>query len=88
MLGSNAIMPRMTRRIVIIEDEADIVELVRYNFRKEGFEVQSFARGKDGLEELRRNPPDLVLLDIMLPDQDGFEVCKRLRAEPRLKAVR
>jgi len=87
MLGSNAIMPRMTRRIVIIEDEADIVELVRYNFRKEGFEVQSFSRGKDGLEGLRRNPPDLVLLDIMLPDQDGFDVCRRLRAEPRLRGV-
>jgi len=87
MIGSNAIMPRVTRRVVIIEDEADIVELVRYNFRKEGFEVQSFSRGKDGLEGLRRNPPDLVLLDIMLPDQDGFDVCRRLRAEPRLKGV-
>jgi len=77
----------MSKRIVIIEDEADIVELVRYNFRKDGFEVQSFSRGKEGLEHLRRNSADLVILDIMLPDQDGFEVCKRLRAEPRLKSV-
>jgi len=72
-------------RITIIEDEKDIVDLVRYNFRKEGFEVTSYLRGKEGLEALRRNPPELVLLDIMLPDLDGLELCKRLRADDRLK---
>ena len=72
---------------MLIEDEKDITELVRYNFRKEGFEVASFVSGKDGLEHLRRNPVDLVLLDIMLPDLDGFEICKRLRAEERLKSL-
>ena len=77
----------MSKRIVIIEDEQDIVELVRYNFVKEGFEVRSFTRGKDGIEDLRRNHADLVILDIMLPDQDGFEVCKRLRAEQRMKSI-
>ena len=77
----------MRPRVVIIEDEKDIIELVRYNFRREGFEVDGFSRGRDGLEHLRRNPPDLVLLDILLPDEDGFEICKRLRADPRLKSV-
>ena len=77
----------MAKRIVIIEDELDIVELVRYNFLKEGFEVRSFTRAKDGIEDLRRNHADLVILDIMLPDQDGFEVCKRLRAEQRMKSI-
>ena len=77
----------MRQRIIIIEDERDIVELVRYNFRKEGFEVESFSRGRDGLEYLRRSPADLVLLDIMLPDEDGFEICKRLRADERLKTL-
>jgi len=75
------------QRFIIIEDERDIVELVRYNFRKEGFEVEGFSRGRDGLEYLRRNHADLVLLDIMLPDEDGFEICKRLRADERLKAL-
>ncbi len=75
----------MGHRITIIEDEKDIVDLVRYNFRKEGFEVTSYLRGKEGLEALRRNPPELVLLDIMLPDLDGLELCKRLRADDRLK---
>ncbi len=75
----------MRHRIVLIEDEKDIVELVRYNLRKEGFDVTSYARGTEGLEDLRRRSADLVLLDVMLPDVDGFEVCKRLRAEERLK---
>jgi len=74
-------------RIVLIEDEKDIVELVRYNFRKEGFEVSAFTSGREGLEYLRRNPADLVLLDIMLPDLDGFEICKRLRGENRSKSL-
>ena len=77
----------MRKRIVLIEDEKDIVELVRYNFRKEGFEFSSFTSGKEGLEHLRRHPVDLVLLDIMLPDLDGFEICKRLRAEDRMKSL-
>ncbi len=77
----------MQQRIVIIEDEKDIVELVRYNFCKEGFEVESFPRGKDGIEYLHRKPADLVLLDILLPDLDGFEICKRLRADDRLRAI-
>jgi two-component system alkaline phosphatase synthesis response regulator PhoP len=74
-------------RIVIIEDEKDIVDLVRYNFRKEGFEVEGFLRGKDGLEYLRQRTTDLILLDVLLPDLDGFEICKRLRADDRLRAV-
>ncbi|HOL73469.1 MAG TPA: response regulator transcription factor [Bryobacteraceae bacterium] len=77
----------MRHRIIIIEDEADIVEMVRYNFRKEGFEIESFSRGREGLERLRRNPPDLLLLDIMLPDEDGFSICRQLRADPRLKEL-
>jgi DNA-binding response OmpR family regulator len=77
----------MSQRIVVIEDEKDIVELIRYNFSKEGFEVASFVRGKDGLDYLRSGRADLVLLDILLPDLDGFEVCKRLRADDRLKAI-
>jgi phosphate regulon transcriptional regulator PhoB len=75
------------QRVVIIEDEADIVEMVRYNFRKEGFEVESHGRGREGLEALRRNPPDVLLLDIMLPDEDGFAICRKLRTEDRLKSL-
>jgi two-component system alkaline phosphatase synthesis response regulator PhoP len=77
----------MRQRIVLVEDEKDIVELIRYNFQREGFDVQAFLRGKEGLDYLRRHGADLVLLDILLPDQDGFEICKRLRADERLKSL-
>ena len=87
VLFAGDIISRVTQRIVMIEDERDIVELVKYNFRKEGFELESFNRGKEGLEHLRRSQPDLVLIDILLPDLDGFEICKRLRTDERLKSV-
>ena len=77
----------MRPRVVIIEDEKDIVELVRYNFRREGFEVESFGRGREGLDFLRRNPVDVVLLDILLPDDDGFNICRRLRADDCLRGL-
>jgi phosphate regulon transcriptional regulator PhoB len=75
------------QRIAIVEDEADIVELIRYNLKKEGFEVESFERGREALESLRRSPADLVLLDIMLPDEDGFEICKKMRSDDRLRTM-
>ena len=77
----------MSPRIVMIEDEPDIVELVRYSFHKEGFQLDSFVRGKDGLDYLSRKPADLVLLDIMLPDLDGFEICKLMRGNERMKTI-
>jgi DNA-binding response OmpR family regulator len=77
----------MPRRLVLVEDEKDIVELVRYNFRKEGFEVESFARGREALDHLRRSGAELVLLDIMLPDIDGLAICKLMRAEERLRTI-
>ncbi|HEX5413462.1 MAG TPA: response regulator transcription factor [Terriglobia bacterium] len=77
----------MHQRVAIIEDEKDIVDLVRYNFRKEGFVIESFSSGRDGLEYIRNNSVDLVLLDVMLPDVDGMEICRRVRADESLKAL-
>jgi DNA-binding response OmpR family regulator len=74
-------------RVVIIEDEKDIVELVRYNLRKEGLEVLGFVRGREGLDYIRRNPVDMVLLDVLLPDLDGFEICRALRADDRTRSL-
>src|SRR5438132_971796 len=85
-LGPDSLEMTM-RRLVIIEDETDIVKLLEYNFRREGFEVESFGRGREGLESLQRKPPDAVLLDILLPDQDGFEICRHVRADDRLKTI-
>lgn len=75
----------MAHRIVVIEDEKDIAELLRFTLQQEGYEVRCAARGQEGLELIRRGPADLALIDIMLPDLDGLEVCKRVRADRELQ---
>lgn len=67
--------------ILVIEDEEDIAELIRYNLEREGYRVVHAESGERGLEIVRRQRPDLVLLDLMLPGMDGLEVCKRVRAD-------
>lgn len=77
----------MTHRIVVIEDEKDIAELLRFTLQREGYEVRCAAGGMEGLELIRRGPADLALIDIMLPDLDGLEVCKRVRADRGLRGL-
>jgi two-component system phosphate regulon response regulator PhoB len=72
----------MERRVVIIEDERDVARLLEFNLRGAGFTVVSAATGAAGLDEVRRHKPDVVVLDLMLPDQSGYEVCKQIRADP------
>ncbi|MCS6970412.1 MAG: response regulator transcription factor [Planctomycetota bacterium] len=74
-------------RILVIEDEPDLQDLLRYNLQKDGHLVTVAGTGNDGLYELRRQPFDLVLLDLMLPDRDGLEVCRIIRADEALQAV-
>ncbi|MCE9592563.1 MAG: response regulator [Planctomycetes bacterium] len=68
--------------IVVIEDEPDILEVVQYNLTREGYKVTTSQSGDDGLARVRRENPDLVLLDLMLPGIDGIEVCRRLQSDP------
>ncbi len=75
------------KRILIIEDDRDIVELVRYNLASEGFEVNSAADGSSGLAQIRKTPPDLLLLDLMLPKVPGLEVCKEIRRDAALNRL-
>jgi len=72
----------MERRVVIIEDERDVARLLEFNLRGAGFEVASAATGATGLAAVMRDQPDVVVLDLMLPDQSGYEVCKQIRADP------
>jgi len=74
-------------RVLIIEDEPDLQELLRFNLHKEGHAVTVAGTGSDGLHELRRQPFDLVLLDLMLPDRDGLEVCRIVRSDEALSAM-
>jgi two-component system phosphate regulon response regulator PhoB len=78
----------MTRpTILIVEDEPDIRELLEYTFGREGYEVSVAGDGLVGLSETRRQVPDLLLLDLMLPGLDGLEVCRRLKQDPCTRAV-
>jgi DNA-binding response OmpR family regulator len=68
------------RTVLVVEDEASLASTLSYNFRKNGFNVISASDGVEGLQAARRESPDLVVLDLMLPKMDGLEVCRRLRA--------
>jgi DNA-binding response OmpR family regulator len=72
------------RKIALIEDDADLFQLVKYNLEKEGFTVVGASTGRGVVDLFRREKPDLILLDIMLPDSDGLEICKSIRQNPEL----
>lgn len=73
------------KRVLVIEDDPDIVELLRYNLEKEEFEVEEASDGETGLRALREHPPDLLILDLMLPRLSGLEVCKATRKDATLE---
>jgi len=75
------------KRILIIEDDRDIVELVQYNREREGFKVTSAGDGASGLTQVKKSPPDLLLLDLMLPKLPGLDVCKAIRREQTLNRL-
>ena len=75
------------RRVLIVEDDKDIVELVRYNLEKEGYQTAVAVDGLTALSTLRRTPPDLVLLDLMLPKLPGLEVCREIRRDQSLNRL-
>jgi len=73
--------------ILIVEDEEEIQELVRYNLAKEGYLVSCAGSGEEALEKVRTNPPDMVVLDLMLPGLDGLEVCKILKGDAQTREI-
>ncbi len=75
------------KKILLIEDDADLFALLRYNLEKEGFALAGSQTGKGALELCRREKPDLILLDIMLPDSDGLDICRGIRQDPELAGV-
>jgi len=75
------------RKILIVEDEKDILHLVKLYLDKEGFRTATAATGTDGLKCVKQEKPDLIVLDLMLPEIDGLEVCKRLRSAPETAMI-
>jgi two-component system phosphate regulon response regulator PhoB len=74
-------------RVLVVDDERDILELVKYNLDKEGFQVTVVATGEDALAAARTKMPDIVILDLMLPGVDGLEVCRRLKTDAKTRAI-
>lgn len=75
-------------RIVIIEDEVDILDVLQLQLTREGYRVTACSNGEEGLARVREEDPDLVLLDLMLPGLDGLEVCRRIKSDPVTEGVR
>ncbi|HUA62107.1 MAG TPA: response regulator transcription factor [Verrucomicrobiae bacterium] len=75
------------KKIVLIEDDADLFSLLKYNLEKEGFSMTGLQTGKGAVEFCRHTRPDLILLDIMLPDSDGLDICKGIRKDPELAST-
>lgn len=75
------------KKILVIEDEPDIQEMLEFNIKQEGFQVVCKFSGEEGLDQIHKSHPDLVLLDLMLPGIDGLEVCKKIRNQPGFNDV-
>jgi DNA-binding response OmpR family regulator len=77
----------MRRKILVVEDDPELAELLSFNLKKAGFSVGTAGDGVEALKKVRSLQPDLILLDLMLPELDGFAVCEVLRSAPQTLAV-
>jgi phosphate regulon transcriptional regulator PhoB len=78
---------RTSGRVLVVEDERDVAELIRYNLTREGYDVVVAGSGGDAIKQAREVQPDLVLLDIMVPQVNGWEVCRRLKQDAETRAI-
>lgn len=75
--------PPADPRVLVVDDDPVILRLLEVNFRLDGFEVATASRGDDAIAAVDRDPPDALVVDVMMPGVDGYEVCERLRGDPR-----
>ena len=80
-------MAEKRRRVICIEDEQEIIDLIKLILERKGFEVVGAVGGREGLSAVRREKPDLILLDLMMPEVDGWEVYRRMKADPELRRI-
>lgn len=72
------------KRILVVDDEPDFCSIVQGQLEKEGFDVELAYNGVEGMEKVQANPPDAIVLDVMMPEKDGYEMCKELKADEKL----
>jgi DNA-binding response OmpR family regulator len=75
------------RRVLCIEDDIEMMDMIRTILERKGFEVLGAGGGRDGLKAVQQHMPDLVLLDLMMPDVDGWEVYRQMKADPKLAEI-
>ncbi len=80
-------MSEIKKKVVCVEDEPEIIDLIRLILGRKGIDLTGATGGLEGLEAIRRVKPDLVLLDLMMPDMDGWEVYQQMKADPELKNI-
>ena len=71
------------KRVLVVDDEPDFASIVQGNLEREGFAVDVAYNGVEGLEKVQANPPDAIVLDVMMPEKDGYEMCKELKGDDR-----
>jgi len=71
--------------ILLVDDEPDILEIISYNLKAEGYKVKTASSGREGVEKAKKVRPDLILLDVMMPEMDGIEACEQIRKTPGLE---
>lgn len=76
-----------TKKILVVEDDEDIMELISFNLKKEGYSVVKALTGEEALKQVQSASPDIVLLDVMLPEIDGLEVCRNLKSDSKTKNI-
>ena len=72
------------KRILVVDDEPDFCSIVQGQLEKEGFDVELAYNGVEGMKKVEANPPDAIVLDVMMPEKDGYEMCKELKADSNL----
>ena len=80
-------MTNEIKNILCIEDEPEMIDLIRIILNRHGFDVQGADGGREGLEMVHKNPPDLILLDLMMPDIDGWEVYQQIKADEKTRKI-